>query len=263
MTPATALPLDALAQQLTTLGLEHAADALPELLATAARERLDPGAFLGRLLTRQLERKDERRITTMLTLSGLPSGKTLEDFDWTFQPKADCRQLDALVTCSVVRERQNILFLGPPGVGKSHLSCSLGVKAIKNGFSVMHIVLDDLLHALTADAAIPPRRLKGKRYLSTALLIIDEVGIRPLDRVEANLFFRLISARHERASIISSPPTNTSATGPRSLPATRSSPPTSSIGCCITCTSCTSTGAATACASSINCCGRRHPRRRP
>lgn len=202
MSPATTTPLDALAQQLTALGLEHAADALPELLETAARERLDPGAFLARILTRQLERKDERRIATMLTLSGLPSGKTLEDFDWTFQPKADRRQLDALATCSFVREHQNILFLGPPGVGKSHLSCSLGVKAIKNGFSVMHTVLDDLLHALTADAAIPPRRLKGKRYLSTALLIIDEVGFRPLDRVEANLFFRLISARYERASII-------------------------------------------------------------
>ncbi|MCU0636102.1 MAG: ATP-binding protein [Gemmatimonadaceae bacterium] len=116
MSPATALPLDALAQQLTTLGLEHAADALPELLETAARERFDPGAFLGRLLTRQLERKDERRIATMLTLSGLPSGKTLEDFDWTFQPKADRRQLDALATCSVVRERQYVLFLGPPEV---------------------------------------------------------------------------------------------------------------------------------------------------
>ncbi|HMS01347.1 MAG TPA: IS21-like element helper ATPase IstB, partial [Gemmatimonadaceae bacterium] len=204
MSPGTpaAPALDALAGQLTALGLEHAASALPELLETAARERLDPSAFLGRVLTRQLERKDERRIATMLTLSGLPGGKTLEDFDWAFQPKADRRQLDALATCSFVREKQNVLFLGPPGVGKSHLACGLGVKAIKNGFSVMHVVLDDLLHALKADAAIPPARLKAKRYLNSALLVIDEVGFRPLDRIEANLFFRLVSARYERGSII-------------------------------------------------------------
>lgn len=202
MSPAPAIPLDTLAQQLTALGLEHAASALPELVETAARERLDPSAFLGRVLTRQLERKDERRIATMLTLSGLPTGKTLETYDWGFQPKADRRQLDALATCSFVRERQNVLFLGPPGVGKSHLACGLGVKAVKNGFSLMHVVLDDLLHALKADAAIPPARLKAKRYLNTALLIIDEVGFRPLDRMEANLFFRLVSARYEKGSIV-------------------------------------------------------------
>lgn len=138
----------------------------------------------------------------MLTLSGLPTDKTLETYDWGFQPKADHRQLDALATCSLVRVRQNVLFLGPPGVGKSRLACGLGVKAVKNGFSLMHVVLDDLLHALKADAAIPPARLKAKRYLNSALLIIDEVGFRPLDRMEANLFFRLVSARYEKGSII-------------------------------------------------------------
>lgn len=66
----------------------------------------------------------------------------------------------------------------------------------------MHVVLDDLLHALKADAAIPPARLKAKRYLNAALLIIDEVGFRPLDRMEANLFFRRVSARYEKGSIV-------------------------------------------------------------
>jgi DNA replication protein DnaC len=76
------------------------------------------------------------------------------------------------------------------------------VKAIKNGFSVVHFVLDDLMHVLKADAAIPPARLRAKRYLNSALLIVDEVGFRPLDRAEANLFFRLVSARYEKGSII-------------------------------------------------------------
>jgi len=191
-----------LAAQLTALGLEHSASFPPELVERATRGQLGPTAFLALVLTRQLERKDERRVATMLMLSGLPTGKTLEEFGWGFQPRADRRQLETLATCSFVRERQNVLFLGPPGVGKSALACALGVKAIKNGFSVAHFVLDDLLHVLKADAAIPPARLKAKRYLNSALLVIDEVGFRPLDRMEANLFFRLVSARYERGSMI-------------------------------------------------------------
>ena len=92
--------------------------------------------------------------------------------------------------------------MGPPGVGKSHLAAALGVKAVKNGFSVAHFLLDDLMHILRADAAIPPARLRAKRYFNAALVIIDEVGFRPLDRAEANLFFRLVSARYERGAIV-------------------------------------------------------------
>jgi DNA replication protein DnaC len=194
--------LDALARKLTALGLDYPAGVLPELLEQAARESLSPTAFLDLVLTGELERKDERRVTTMLKLSGLPPGKTLEDFDWSFQPRADRRQIEALATCSYLREKTNVLFLGPPGVGKSHLAAALGVKAIKNGFSVAHFVLDDLMHVLRADAAVPPARLRAKRYFNCALLLVDEVGFRPLDRMEANLFFRLVSARYERGSIV-------------------------------------------------------------
>ena len=194
--------LDPIAEKLATVGLDYPASCLPELLEEATREKLTPLAFLDHLLTRQLERKDERRVSTMLKLSGLPPGKTLEDFDWTFQPRADRRQIEALATCSYLREKTNVLFLGPPGVGKSHLATALGVKAVKNGFSVAHFVLDDLMHVLRADAAIPPARLRAKRYFNCGLLIIDEIGFRPLDRTEANLFFRLVSARYERGSIV-------------------------------------------------------------
>jgi DNA replication protein DnaC len=197
-----ALSLDPLAAKLANLGLDYPASCLPELLEEATREQLSAPAFLDLILTRQLERKDERRVETMLKLSGLPQGKTLEDFDWAFQPRVDRGQIEALATCSYIRERTNVLFLGPPGVGKSHLAASLGVKAIKNGFSVAHFLLDDLMHVLRADAAIPPARLRAKRYFNCALLIIDEVGFRPLDRAEANLFFRLVSTRYERGSIL-------------------------------------------------------------
>jgi DNA replication protein DnaC len=86
--------------------------------------------------------------------------------------------------------------------GRGHLAVALGVKAIKNGFSVQHYVLDHLMHILEGDAAIPPRRLKSRRYLNRALLVVDEVGFRPQDRVEVNLLLRLVSARYEKGSII-------------------------------------------------------------
>lgn len=194
--------LDQVGQKCSALGLAHAAECLNDLVEEGTRESLQPVRFLDLVLEREIEWKTERRVATSLRLSGLPTGKTLEAFDWTFQPRVDRSKLEALATCAFLRERENVLFLGPPGVGKSHLAVALGVKAVKNGFSVTHFVLDDLMHQLKSDAAIPPTRLKAKRYLNSALLIIDEIGFRPLDRFEANLFFRLVSARYERGSII-------------------------------------------------------------
>ncbi|HLJ58736.1 MAG TPA: IS21-like element helper ATPase IstB [bacterium] len=199
---APVVTLDPVAAKLATLGLDYPASCLSDLVEQCTREQLSPLSFLELVLTGELERTDERRVTTMLKLSGLPTGKTLEDFDWSFQPRVDRRQIETLATCSYIREKTNVLFLGPPGVGKSHLATALGVKAIKNGFSVSHFVLDDLMHVLRADAAVPPARLRAKRYFNSALLIVDEVGFRPLDRSEANLFFRLVSARYERGSIV-------------------------------------------------------------
>ena len=194
--------LDHITEQCHGLKLVHTAECITELVEEASRDDLTPVRFLELVLERELERKNERRIETSLRLSGLPVGKTLEAFDFSFQPHIERGKIDALATCAYVRAAENVLFMGPPGVGKSHLAVALGVKAIKNGFSVQHYVLDDLMHMLKGDAAVPPRRLKAKRYLNSALLVIDEVGFRPLDRAEANLFFRLVSARYEKGSIV-------------------------------------------------------------
>jgi DNA replication protein DnaC len=194
--------LDQVVEKCQVLKLMHLAECLPELVEEGARDDVTPLRFLDLVLEREIERKTERRIATSLKLSGLPVGKTLDNFDWTFQPRVDRSKLEALATCQFIRDRDNVLFLGPPGVGKSHLAVALGVRAIKNGFSTTHFLLDDLMHQLKADAAVPPARLKAKRYLNSGLLIVDEVGFRPLDRLEANLFFRLVSARYEKGSII-------------------------------------------------------------
>jgi DNA replication protein DnaC len=202
MSRAPKVDLDQVVQKCATLGLAHAAECLTELVEEGSRDNAPPLRFLELVLEREIEWKTERRVATSLKLSGLPTGKTLEGFDWTFQPRVDRSRLEVLATCAFLRQKENVLFLGPPGVGKSHLAVALGVKAVKNGFSTTHFVLDDLMHQLKSDAAVPPTRLKAKRYLNSALLIIDEVGFRPLDRHEANLFFRLVSARYEKGSIV-------------------------------------------------------------
>ena len=194
--------LDRITEQCAALKLVHTAECVGELVEEASRDDLSPIRFLELVLERELERKNERRIATSLKLSGLPVGKTLENFDFSFQPRVERSKIESLATCAYVRAAENVLFMGPPGVGKSHLAVALGVKAIKNGFSVQHYVLDDLMHMMRGDAQVPPRRLKAKRYLNSALLVIDEVGFRPLDRIEANLFFRLVSTRYEKGSII-------------------------------------------------------------
>jgi DNA replication protein DnaC len=187
---------------LEQLGLLHAALALPDLISEAVKDDLPVHRFLDRVLASEVEKRDERRIRTSLRLSGLPPGQTLSNFEWGFQPGFDQRRIETLSTCGFIREHETILIQGPPGIGKTHLAVALGVKAIECGFSVAFFRLDDLLHALKQHADVPPTRLRGKKYNSVALLIIDEVGFQPMTRQEASLFFRLISYRYGRGSTI-------------------------------------------------------------
>lgn len=194
--------LDKTRDALVALGLEHSAEVLGDRLASAVKSDLAPHRFLDQLLAAEIAHRDERRVRTSLRLSGLPTDQTLENFDWSFQPGIDRKRIETLATCSFVREHEVVLFQGPPGVGKTHLAIALGIKAVTAGFGVNFYRLDDLLALLKRDADIPPRRLKGKKYMSTSLLIIDEIGFQELSRPEAALLFRLVSCRYQKGSTI-------------------------------------------------------------
>lgn len=197
---AVPLEIDGTRERLVRLGLLHAAEVLGPELTEAVQHDRSAHQVLDRLLRRELDRRDERRVRTSLRLSGLPPGMTLGEFDFSFQPSVERRQIETLATCSFIREHMTLLVQGPPGVGKTHLCVGLGIKAIEQGFSASFYRLEDLLHEMRKDAHVAPQRLRRKKYFNVAYLVVDEVGFEPMSREDASLFFRLVSYRYCRGS---------------------------------------------------------------
>jgi DNA replication protein DnaC len=196
------LDIDATRQRMSALGLMHAAEQLEPLLSEAVKSATAPHAFVDQLLEAEHLSREARRVRTALRLSSLPSGLTLADFDFAFQPAIERSRIDTLATCAYIRAAETVLIQGPPGVGKSHLAVGLGVKAVEHGFSAQFYRFDELKLALKADAHLPPARLRRRKYLNASLLIIDELGFEPMTREEASLFFRLVTYRYARGSIL-------------------------------------------------------------
>jgi DNA replication protein DnaC len=134
--PAPTQDVDALRDRLTALRLVFAAEALGDLLSEAVKQQSGPAGFLDSLLRLELERQEERRIVQSIRISNLPSGPTVSNFDFAFQPSVSRSQIETLATCQWIHEHQGLLLQGPPGVGKSHLAIALGMRAIECGFSV-------------------------------------------------------------------------------------------------------------------------------
>lgn len=196
------LDIDTTRDRLLALGCAHAAEQLEPMLTEAVRQEIPAHSFLDRLLQAELSGREGRRVKTSLKLSNLPVGQTLENFDFAFQPAIERSRIDTLATCAWIRNAETVLVQGPPGVGKTHLLVGLGIRAVEQGFSVQYFRCDELMTALKADAALPPTRLKRRKYMSTALLLIDELGFDPMTRQEASLFFRLVSYRYGRGAIM-------------------------------------------------------------
>lgn len=190
-----------LQNRMVALKLDDAAQMLPELLTQAVRDGLSAPAVLDRLLRVESDGREERRIRTSLRLSGLPTGQTLANFDFAFQPAVERARIETLATGQWVREKQSLLLLGPPGVGKTHLATGLGIAVIQAGMSISYYRCDELLHVMRQDAHLAPAKLRRRKYMNAALLIVDEVGFDPFTREDANLFFRLVSYRYQRGSI--------------------------------------------------------------
>lgn len=187
---------------LEQLGLTQAAAVLDGRLEAAAQRQLSYPDFLVELLEAEAIVRRERYLRTRTRLAHLPFQRTLEQFDFGFQPSIDQRQVSELASLSFVADGANVLLLGPPGVGKTHLAVSLGIKAIEHGYGVYFVRAHDLVEDLRCAQAEHRLDRRMRVYLAPRVLIVDEFGVWPYDRTAATALFSLISARYERGSII-------------------------------------------------------------
>ncbi len=196
------IALEKARQQLTDLGLSQAAGILDSRLDTATKKDLTYTDFLVDLLDAELAARRDRYITARTRLAHLPFQKTLDQFDFSFQPSIDERQVKELAALSFVHEAANVILLGPPGVGKTHLAVALGIEAIRHGVGVYFVTAHTLVEDLRRAYADNRLERRMRVYLAPRVLIIDEVGYLPFDSVGATMLFQLVTARYERGSIV-------------------------------------------------------------
>ena len=189
-------------EQLQELKLKHAEQAVDHLCDDAAERQTGYTEFLCRVLDSELVRRRDQGTLMRLKLAHLPFQKTLEEFEFGFQPSIDQRQVEELATLNFVAEGRNVVLLGPPGVGKTHLAVALGMKACLAGLSVYCTSGLELARRLVASLADDSLDRQFLALTKCRLLIIDELGYLPYERQQATLLFQLIARRYERLSTI-------------------------------------------------------------
>ena len=187
---------------LSELGLDTASELLDAKLEDAMHKDATYLSFLSELLGAEMQEKKRRSEETRIKLSRLPHRKTLEEFDFGFQPSIDTRQIKELSTLAFVARDENVIFLGPPGVGKTHLAVGLAMQALRSGMTVYYTSLAHLIADLEKAAQQGKLERRWRVYTRPDILIIDEVGYMQLDRASAELLFRVICSRYENGSII-------------------------------------------------------------
>lgn len=175
---------------------------LDEFLQGARKAKLSPAEVLERALKLEIDGREEKRIELNMKLSRLPEIKRIEDYDFSVVPALDRAQIDELAKLEWIKKRSNLLFLGPPGVGKTHLALALGRLAVLAGYSTTFILASKLFKQLEEAQKDGVLEAKLLKYTKPNLLIIDEIGYLNIEPSTSYLFFQLVSARYERSSII-------------------------------------------------------------
>ena len=188
--------------RLGRLRLGHAADRLDALLSDAARREPSYLEFLDGLLAEEVDSKQRKRVSMGIQIAHFPATKTLDDFDFKFQPSVDQKLVRELATGRFVHGAENVLLFGPPGVGKTHLAIGLGRAVVEAGSSVLFTTATSLITVLLKAEKDGALADKLAYYAKPKLLIVDELGYLPFERQSAHLFFQLTNRRYERGSTL-------------------------------------------------------------
>ena len=187
---------------LEKMKMEHLANQLETVCEQASKRELGFKEFLTEALETEWKGRHLKGVEGRLLQARFPWVKTIEQFEFGFQPSIDRKVIRELAGLGFVDRAENIVLLGPPGVGKTHLAIALGVKAIEAGHRVMFLSLESLLTRLTKAKWENRLERQLQLFLYPKVLILDEMGYLPMNREEASLFFRLLCRRYERASIV-------------------------------------------------------------
>ena len=187
---------------LKRLPLPRLRETLPAVLSEAAREQWTYLEFLERILRREVDAKEGKRVRMAMRIAHFPCVRTIEEFDFSFQPSVDERLVRELSTGNFIASGDNVLIFGPPGVGKTHLAIGLGRRVVEQGHTARFTTATALL--ATLGKAESERNLAEKltEYSKPRLLIIDELGYLPFERRAAHLFFQLVNRRYEKGSLL-------------------------------------------------------------
>jgi DNA replication protein DnaC len=193
---------DALSNALKRLHLSGLLDSLEVRLQEAAGHALSHAEFLELVLQDELAVRADRQLQRRVKAAQFRELKTLEDFDWSFNPSIKRKQIYDLASGRFIRELRDVLFLGPPGVGKSYLVQALGYQAIKGGFGVLYRSIFDVVRDFLRDEALGGEDKVLARYLKPDLLLIDDMGMKQLPKRSGEYLFEIIMRRYETRSTV-------------------------------------------------------------
>jgi DNA replication protein DnaC len=193
---------DAIRDMLADLKMPGSLEAVDGILGDIDGGRLAATDAINRLLSAQITLRNNRRLQTAMRSSRLPAVKTLESFEFSFQPSIKREQIESLHELGFIDRKENVVLLGPPGVGKTHLAISLAVAAAQRGRRVYYGTLIDLITSLEEAQAAGHLTRRLAVLTHPSLLVVDEIGYLPINHTGAVLFFQLMNRRYERASTV-------------------------------------------------------------